>query len=101
MTDAERWAFIVGFFLPVAIAVIQQAGWSERVRAVVAFLACVVAGLGTAYFGGDLSGSVDPRSVISDVLIVLVTAISTYKAFWKPTGVAPAVEEATSRPFRA
>lgn len=92
MTDLEMYALIVGFLLPPVLSVVQQSGWSDRLRAVVAFLACALAGAGTAYFQGDLTG----RRFVSASLVVLVTALATYRNLWKPTGVSPAIETKTN-----
>ena len=92
MTDLMMWSLIVGFFMPPVQAVIQQTNWSSRLRAGVNFVACFVAGVGVAFFQGDFTG----RRVVGSVLVVLVTTIAVYKGTWKPTGVAPAIEKATS-----
>lgn len=94
MTNMVMWALVVGFFLPPALAIIQQPRWSNRVRSVVAFLACAVAGAGTAYFQGDLTG----RRFVEAGLVVLVTAMSTFRNFWKTTGVTDTIEQATALP---
>lgn len=88
------YSLLVGFFLPNVIAIVQQQGWSERVRAIVAFAACSVAGAGVAYFQGDLTG----KRVISGILIVAITALTTYRNFWKPTAIAPTIEAKTQLP---
>lgn len=92
MTDLEMWTLLVGALLPALIAVIQQPQWSCRLRAVVTVVACLVAGGGTAGLDGQLTG----RSVVTSVLTVLVTALATYHGFWKPSGIAAAVEGLTS-----
>jgi len=92
MSNLEMWALIVGFLLPPALSIIIQTGWSEQVQAIVAFLACALAGAGTAYFQGDLTG----ERFVEAGLVVLVTTIATYKGFWKPTKVSPTIEAATS-----
>ncbi|MCL0076265.1 hypothetical protein M1N87_02890 [Dehalococcoidia bacterium] len=97
MTDLEMWSLLVGFFLPPAIAVIQQKSWSDSMRALVAFACCIAAALGTCYFNGSLDG----RSIISAMLTVLVTAVATYKAFWHKTGISDAIERLTSRKTKA
>ena len=92
MSNLEMWALIVGFFLPIVIAFLVQSGWSQRLQAVAAFVVCAVAAAGTAYFQGDLTG----RRFVEAGLVILVTTIATYKGFWKPTGVAPGIEEKTN-----
>jgi len=86
------WSLLVGFFLPPVIALIQRKGWSDGIRALVAFAACIVAALGTCYFNGSLDG----RSLVSATLTVVVTAIATYKGFWHKTGVSDAIERLTN-----
>lgn len=92
MSEFEMWSLIVGFALPPVLSVVQQSGWSDRLRAVVAFAACAVAGAGVAFFQGDLTG----KRFVEAALVVLVTALATYRNFWKPTGVAPAIETKTN-----
>lgn len=92
MSNLEMWALIVGFFLPVVLSVLIQSHWSTQVQAVFAFVACAVAGAGTAYFQGDLTG----KRFVEAGLVILVTSIATYKGFWHPTKVAPAIEEKTT-----
>ena len=92
MSNYQMWLLIVGFALPPALSVVQQSKWSDRLRAVVAFLACAVAAAGTAYFQGDLTG----KRFVEGGLVVLVTAVATYRNFWKPTGIAPAIETKTN-----
>lgn len=92
MSNLEMWALIVGFALPPALAFVMQSDWSARLQSVIAFLACAVAGAGTAYLQGDLTG----ERFVEAGLVILVTTIATYKGFWKPTGVAPAIETKTN-----
>ena len=92
MSNLEMWALIVGFVLPPVLSVVQQSSWSPRLRAVMAFIACALAGAGVAYFQGDLTG----RRFVEAGLVVLVTALATYRNFWKPTGISPAVEVKTN-----
>jgi len=77
------------------LAIIQQPKWPSTVRAVVTFIACVIAGLITVAVAGDLNFS-DPNQWITSVLFVLVTAVATYKGFWKPTNIAPKIEGTSS-----
>lgn len=93
MTNLQMWALVVGFLLPPVLAVIQQTNWSDRLRAVVAFLACLVAGIGTVLVQLD---HWDWKDVVSTSLLILVTAISTYHAFWKKTGIATGIEVKTN-----
>jgi VIT1/CCC1 family predicted Fe2+/Mn2+ transporter len=86
------YSLIAGFLLPPVLAIVQQQGWSDQIRAVVAFLACALVGAGVAYFQGDLTG----KRVVTGILVVMVTALTTYRNFWKPTQIAPAIEAKTT-----
>ena len=92
MSNFEMWSLIVGFALPPVLSIVVQSSWSDRLKAVVAFAACAVAGAGVAYFQGDLTG----KRFVEGGLVVLVTALATYRNFWKPTGVSPAIETKTN-----
>jgi hypothetical protein len=92
ISDILMYSALVGFLLPPVLSIVIQSGWPQRVQAVVAFLACLAAGAGTAYFEADLDG----RTWVSASLIVLTTGLATYRNFWKPTGISPAIEKATN-----
>jgi hypothetical protein len=92
VTDFQMYSLLVGFLLPPVLAIVMQARFSQQVRAAIAFVACVIAGAGVAYFQGDLTG----KRFVSAALIVLTTGLATYRNFWKPTGVAPTIEAATN-----
>lgn len=92
MTNLSMWTLIVGAVLPALIATIQQPGWSPRLRSIVTVAVCVVVGGGTSWLTGDLH----IEAIVTSILTVLVAALSTYKGFWKPTGIAPTVEALTS-----
>jgi len=94
-SNVLMWAGIVGFFLPVLLAIVQQPGWSQPLRAIVMFVASILAAIGTVYFTDSEAFTRD--RLITTVLVVMVTAIATYKGLWQPTTVAPKVEAATSR----
>ena len=97
MNDLAMWNLIVGFLSATfVLPVIQQPSWSTKTRAVVTFLYSIVVGLGTAYFTGAFSHVDDVRAGVTSVLLTLIAAVSTYKGFAQPTGVAPAIEAATS-----
>lgn len=94
LSNLDMWNLVVGFALPNLIAVIQQPRWSSRIRACVTGAVCVVAGLvSTLLAGTHLDFG---RALVTSILTVAVAAVSFYKHFWVPTGIAPAVEHATS-----
>jgi len=89
MTDAEMWAMVVGFLLPPVIAVLQKSSASEYLKTTLAFAVCMLAAMGNIYVTGEYEG----KKMVTVALITLVSAISTYKGFWKPTGIAPYIEK--------
>lgn len=92
MTNLAMWSMIVGFFLPLLLAVVQQPRWPSYVRSIVMFLGCLVASAGTVILQGEFSG----ERWVESALLIIVTTIATYKGLWKPIEVAPAIEDATS-----
>ena len=82
-------AFLSATFI---LPVIQQPGWSTKLRAGVTFIYSLLVGLLTAWVAGDL----DLANATTSVLTVFTLAIVTYNGFAKPTGIAPAIENATS-----
>lgn len=89
--NITMWAGIVGFFLPIAISVITQSGWNDRVKSVIAFICCLIASIGTAYFSGNFAG----QDIVTCALIVFTLAIASYVGFWKPSGIAGAIRSVT------
>ena len=91
-SNAVMWAGIVGFLMPVVVSVLVQTGWNDRAKSVVAFVSCLIAGAGTAYFSGNFVG----QDIVTCALITFTVAIATYYGFWKPSGMAGRIEAATT-----
>lgn len=92
MDNLSMWNLVAGFFLPIALSVIIQTGWGKQIQAVLAFLAV----LGISVVTTALEGNLDFRNWVTSSLTVLVATITAYHGVWKPTGVAPKIEETTS-----
>jgi hypothetical protein len=90
-TNVARWAFVVGFFLPLAAAAVIRQRWSSPTKGVAVFGLSVIAAAGTSYYAGEIQRS----DLTTAALIILVTATTLYKVYWQPTGIAPAIEERT------
>jgi hypothetical protein len=93
-SNAQEWALVVGFLLPLVMSVINQPGWSGQVKSLLAFAASALAGVGTLYFAQH--SDKDVPTWISTALLILVTAQASYHGFHKPTGIAPTIEAKTS-----
>lgn len=90
--DLLMWTLVVGGLLPLVIAFVNQSGWSGPAKAIVTIVVCTIVGAGTAWFNGAFTG----RGVISSVLIVLTMALFTHSTIWRPSGITPGIERATS-----
>lgn len=98
--DTASWALILGVLTPLLTAVVQQPRWSPRLRAIASAVVSVVVGVLTVLANGvDLSAWNGDKAQITlgVVALVLVASNTAYKTLWKPTGVAPAIERATSK----
>lgn len=97
-TDLVMWAAIVGFLLPMVIAVVQRQHWPDGLRSVVAFVLCLAAAVPTVYLQGPEDFTW--HRWITASLTILTVTIASYKGLWKPTGVAPSIEHSTDPPPR-
>ncbi len=93
MSNLVMWTMIVGFVMPPIISVIQQPSFSQPVRAILTAILSVIGGGLTAYFNDQFN----TEDVVGSILVTGVAAITFYRGFWKPTGVSPAIENATAR----
>lgn len=91
MDNTITAAAIAGFVAPPLIAVINRKHWSSEVKAVSAFLVCVLVALGTAWYEQE----VDWHNLRAVLPVVFGSAILTYNQFWKPSGIADAIERNT------
>ncbi|MEU1293071.1 hypothetical protein ABZ439_11655 [Streptomyces sp. NPDC005840] len=91
-TDAELWAAGLGFVLPPVIAIVNQPRWSGPVKALFMLAVATVVGLGTAYFNGDFTG----KPIVTCMLVAAVVIGTAYHTVWRPSGIAPGIEAATS-----
>jgi hypothetical protein len=97
MTDVAMWDLVVGFVSATfVLPILQQPRWSTPMRAGITFAYSVLVGIGVVYFTGGFGHPGTGRGVVASILLVLVSAISTYHGFAKPTGIAPTIETATS-----
>lgn len=83
---------VVGFLLPHAIALLNQTHWSAKLKSIVAFCCCLIAAIATTWIKGDLNFT----DVVASAGTIFVVARSSYAGLWKPTGIAPTIEAATS-----
>ena len=98
LTNAELWAGALGYVLPPVIAIVAQPRWSGAVRALLMLFVATADGLGSAYFTDQFTG----RSTVTCMLTAAIAIGVAYHTVWKPSGIAPGIERATStRPSTA
>ncbi|MFL4947468.1 hypothetical protein ACJ6WE_08860 [Streptomyces sp. MMS24-I31] len=91
-TDAELWAGALGYLLPPVIAIVAQPRWSGAVKGLLMLVVAVLDGLGTAYFNGEFSG----KDIVTCILTAAIAIGVAYRTVWRPSGIAPGIERATS-----
>jgi hypothetical protein len=87
------WGGVVGAILPPMLAIVIQPGWRAEVKGLVALVACCLVALAICWLAGDLTRRED---VATTVLTVFGVAQALYATYWRPSGIAPAIERATS-----
>ena len=92
--DLVMWASIVGFLSPLIVSIIQQPKFNDAAKAVITFLYCLV----TSFITVILEGRFTQERFVTCLLFVFVTAMTAYRGLWRPTGVSPAIESATTLP---
>jgi hypothetical protein len=91
-SSEQEAAIIVGFFLPLLLAIPMQDHWPDTIRTLFSVGAYAGAGAIVASTAGTLTG----KSFWQATLEVLTLGVVGYQGVWKPSGVAPAIEAATS-----
>lgn len=81
-----------GVLMPFVIAFINQTYWNPKIRGAVAFTAC----LGAAVLLAALHGTLTWSNWRDTAIVVTGAALVMYHALWKPSELAPAVEEITT-----
>lgn len=85
----------VGPLVPLLTSVVNQPHWSSRQRTIMSVIVSIIAGtvVYTTEYGLDFS---NPAMIVTAVVGVILASAASYKNIWKPAGVAPAIEIATS-----
>lgn len=93
MTDSTSFDLAVGgVVMPFVIALLNQSSWNPKLRGLVAFAAC----LGMAALLAAFHGTLTLDNWRDTAIVVTGSAMVMYHSLWKPSGLAPAVESATS-----
>jgi VIT1/CCC1 family predicted Fe2+/Mn2+ transporter len=92
VTNLQIASAFVGLVMPLVVSLVNQTHWKSQIKGLVAILVSLVAAFLTSWIAGDLNG----KSFATSFLIVLGATLTTYRIFWKPTGIADTVESATT-----
>lgn len=87
----DQWTAIVGVLLPLLIAVVNRTAWGSPLRAAAALGLCLLAAAGEVWVKGQWSVGAWGQNALAIFFLV----VTTYHGFWKPTGLAEAVERRT------
>jgi hypothetical protein len=81
---------IVSAIMPLIVALVVQSHWPKEAKGAVALAASLLAGAGSVFLG-----NADPSDLGVVIPAILIASQASYQAFWKPTGLVPALETAT------
>jgi hypothetical protein len=87
----DQWTVVVGVLMPLLIAAINRTAWSSGQKSVGALVICIAAAAGEL----TVKGQFDVKHLGANALAVFFMTVTTYYGFWKPTGIAPALEQKT------
>lgn len=92
--DVQILTVISGVFIPLLVGLVSKQITHSGVKAVLNALLSTAAGTLAVLIetGGEVS---DVKIWIFNIALTWVISIATYYGLWKPTGVAPAVQDAT------
>jgi hypothetical protein len=91
-TTQQEAALIVGFFLPLVLAIPIQSHWPSSLKTAFSVAAYAGAGAITAAAAGTLTG----KTFWQSTLLILALGVVGYQGVWKPSGIAPAIETHTN-----
>jgi len=92
MSNLAQWSALVGFLLPILVAIIQRPQFTRTTRTIIGIIASIAAAVLTAMVEGKLTWHTFGTSAI----FIALTAWASYKNVWVPAGAAPWVEAKTS-----
>ncbi len=90
-TSIDQYTAVLGVFLPLVIAVINRTAWASPLKSIAALAVCVIAAAVELIVKGQFSFA----AWGTNLLTIFFLVVTTYQGFWKPTGIAEAVEKKT------
>ena len=90
-STVDEWTTVVGILLPLVIAVINRTAWGSPLKAIASLGICILVAAGEV----AVKGQFDVKHWSQNTLAIFFLTVTTYYGFWKPTGIADAVEKRT------
>jgi hypothetical protein len=91
-SSQQQAALIVGFFLPLILAIPIQTNWKPFAKTLFSVGAYAAAGAVVALAAGQLNG----KTFWQSTLLVLTLGVVGYQGVWKPTKIADGIEKQTN-----
>lgn len=92
--DLEVLNLLVGFFIPILVAILTKEVTNPAVKAWSLAFASAVTGIAVA---AQAAGGLVAADAVISSLTTMVVAVASYYGLWKPTGIAPKVQHATDK----
>lgn len=95
MTTLAMWQLIIGTLVPPVIAVVQRPHFPGWLRVFIMLVLSVAASIVVLAVRNEL----DMTNWLHTAGLVVLGAIAAYHGIWKPSGIAPSIEVATTPPL--
>ncbi len=82
------YELVAGIFLPLLISILVREQWSKSTKTWVSLVIVLAASAGYVFYSGDWN----VKDIGGTILKIFVIAVTTYKLFWKPSGVTDSLE---------
>jgi hypothetical protein len=92
VSNLSQWSALVGFILPLVVAIVQQSHFSRTARTIIGAVSVVVSAVITAL----LQNTLDWNTWATSVIWIATTAFTAYRNVWVPLGAADWIEAVTS-----
>lgn len=93
LDDTVSWGVFAGVFTPILVSVAQRSTWTGLTRTLVGIGISIVIGILTCLADGTFTHT---KTLLATVAAVTLVSVTTYHGLWKPSGVAPKIESATT-----
>lgn len=98
LSDADLITMVGAVFLPLVIAMIMKAAWSDRVRYTVSLAVYVLYAFASLWFLNYIvfDDSTTAKDIFRTFLLANVIGFGAFKLVWQPTGIAYTIEDSKS-----